>query len=60
MRGQCDCQCIPFEEKCNGVCGVGQCEEGGRCLDSLQLNEKNERIRKACEEKCIPWDQDCR
>ena len=59
MRSHCQCKCIPYEEKCNGECGGGQCDQGGLCVDALKLNEKNERIRKTCNGKCIPWDNDC-
>ena len=43
----------------DGQCAGGQCDQGGLCVDALQLNEKNERIRKTCNGKCIPWDQNC-
>jgi len=59
LRSQCECKCIPYAEKCKGSCGVGECEEGGRCVDALELNQKNERFRKSCEGQCIPWDQNC-
>jgi len=59
IRSECEGSCIPFEEKCNGVCGVGQCEQEGKCINSLELNEKYRRIRKPCYGKCIQWDEAC-
>ena len=58
-RTGCSCMCIPYGDKCDGTCGYAQCEEDGKCLDVLQLNKNNTRIRMTCEEKCIPWGKEC-
>jgi len=59
LRMNCDCVCIPYGAKCNNRCGRATCEENGQCLDVLQFNEENKRIRDTCEGKCRPWGQKC-
>ena len=45
LRRSCGCTCIPFASLCYGRCGRGQCKHGNKCLDELEVNYKNERIR---------------
>merc|ERR1712080_247482 len=58
IRRGCDCVCIPYSNLCKGRCNHGQCQEGTRCLEELEVREGS-RIRTTCEGRCIPFNEKC-
>ena len=59
LRRSCGCVCIPYASRCEGRCGRGQCLEAGQCVSELERDDQGQRLRRACNEECIAWTEQC-